>query len=168
MARRTRVAHPRGARRKSLWLQFAPSRATLSAAGGTLFATLNAAALALEPFTIVRTRFMLYMQSDQSAAVEDQVAGFGIAVVTSQAAAAGVGSIPTPITDLGSSQFFVHTLLAAGQRTAADKSGIVMQVDSKAMRKVENQDDVAIVGEFSADGAGLQLTVGGRILIKLN
>ena len=175
MANRIVSPHRRfvGARpsRATVWLGFIPARVALTAAGGTVIFTLNAAALALRPFTVVRTRFALFIDSDQSAAAEQQVAGFGVAVVSEEAAAAGVASVPTPITEIPSDLWFVHRVLYSAQ-SASDaggrggNAGTDYIVDSKAMRKVSIGQDIVVVGEFSAVGGGLRLTVGGRMLVK--
>ncbi len=69
-------------KRDSLWLQFQPTITAVNGGGtAVLIFTLNAAALALRPFTVVRTRFQLGMRSDQTSAAEDQVLGYGIVVV---------------------------------------------------------------------------------------
>ena len=168
MARRTAI-FTRGPKRKTLWLQFAPISASLTATGGILYFSLNAAALALRPFTIVRTKWEAFITSDQAAAVEDQVAGMGLAVVSDEAVAVGVSAVPTPISELGSSLWFMHKILmSAGSNVNEGRVGFQYTVDSKAMRKVEVGQDIVAVGEFSAAGDGLLLTMGGRILIKTN
>ncbi len=135
----------RSAKRKTLWLDFASGRTAetnLPAASSLLSSSLNAAALALRPFTIVRTRGMLWTASDQVAGPEDAFGAFGYAVVSDQASAIGVTAIPTPITDAGSSLFFSWTpwMAAIEQATAVGfdaTPGFVQHFDSKAMRKVE-------------------------------
>ena len=49
--------------------------------------------------TIVRTRGMFSVGSDQGLAAEFPFGAFGIAVVSNDAASAGAGSIPSPYTD---------------------------------------------------------------------
>ena len=144
----------------------------MSATGGTLIFSLNATALALRPFTIIRSRFELYLKSDQDTGSEDQVAGFGIAVVSDEAAAAGVGSIPTPISELGSDLWFVSQILMSSIEAGATNvetaiNGRGYTVDSKAMRKCSVGQDIVVVGERSGAGAGIELFVGGRILVKV-
>jgi hypothetical protein len=90
-------------KRLTSWFQFAPVSATFTGTGGTIMFSLNAAALALRPFTIVRSRFTYGVISDQAASLEDQVGAVGIAVVSDQAVAVGATAVPTPITDLGTS-----------------------------------------------------------------
>ncbi len=152
MARRrdfVRGASAIRSRRLTTWFQFQPAQTTLTTTGGTLVFTLNAAALALRPFTIVRTHFELAMISDQAAAIERQVAGMGIAVISDQASAAGVASVPTPITDMASNLWFVYKLLYADESSLTDRTrnGQYASIDSKAMRKVEVGQDVAVVVE---------------------
>ena len=169
-SRRALVVRP-GPSRASIWFEFVPVRVPLSSAGGTLIFSLNTAALALRPFTVIRSRFQLFIDSDQSAVDEVQVAGFGIAVVSDQAVAIGVTAVPTPITNLGSDLWFVHQL-CYGATTHSDSVGsgstigVNIPVDSKAMRKVAIGQDIVVMGEFSAVGAGSRLTVGGRMLVK--
>jgi len=156
--------------RLTTWLQFVPTGAILTAAGGTIFFSLNAAALALRPFTIVRSRFMSLIRSDQAAADETQIGAWGIAVVSDEASAVGVTAVPTPITEMASSLWLVHQLVMAhhqAQATFAEPVG-VFETDSKAMRKVEVGQDVVVVAELSTAGNGFNLTIGGRMLVKNN
>ena len=69
MARRHTPA-PRGARRQTLWLSGLTVGSTLTPDGATLLTTLNAAALALRPFTIVRTRGIVVIGTDNTAGSE--------------------------------------------------------------------------------------------------
>ena len=82
MAVRRIIRQGRVMRCESLWIFISPANVTLTAVGGTLITSLNASALALRPFTVVRTHLELYMRSDQSAAAEDQSCAFGACVVS--------------------------------------------------------------------------------------
>ena len=169
MAPRARMS--RGPKRKTLWLQFEPLDTTLSAAtSAAILFSLNAAALALRPFTIVRSHFEILLRSDQGAAVEQQNGGFGLAVVSDEAVAVGVTAVPTPISQLGSSLWFLHQLYMAQESHVTDvaQPAGVYSIDSKAMRKVEVGQDIIVVAENSAIGLGCTLAAGGRILIKTN
>jgi hypothetical protein len=145
----------------------------MTATGGTILASLTAAELAMRPFTVVRSRILVGVTSDQAAVSENQVAGFGIAVVSDQANAIGVTAVPTPITDLASDLWMVHQLLyntfvfASGVGFADD--GLHQyEIDSKAMRKVDIGQDLVVVGERSGAGDGINLFMGGRVLIKVH
>ncbi len=174
MARRGQHARVVTQKRLTSWFEFQPNVTGLSAVGGTILFSLNAAALALRPFTIVRTRFLLGMSSDQAAASERQVGGFGMAVVSDQANAIGVTAVPTPISDMGSDLWFVHQLLyndfVFGTGVGFEDNVLAQYViDSKAMRKVDIGQDLVVVAEFSSNGSGgFNITAGGRMLVKVN
>ena len=74
--RKVHMAFKRGSRvrvasdRQMVWLGAGILSATVSGSVATLLSMFNAAALALRPFTIVRTRLMIQIESDQSAASE--------------------------------------------------------------------------------------------------
>ena len=158
----------RGARRESLWVGVTLGVTTMTAPGGTITNASNAALLALRPFTVIRLHMAFWLQSDQAAAIETQHAGFGVAVVSDQAVAIGVTAVPTPITDIGSDLWFAHRLMYADESNLTDRtrSGQFFEIDSKAMRKVEDGQTVIMVAELSSTGSGLQLVSGGRMLIK--
>ena len=177
MARRF-TSRPRGRTeaRKSLWIGITPT-ITTSVTGGVITNALNAAALALRPFTIVRTHLQFYAHSDQAATSETYGGAVGMAVVSDQALAVGVTAIPTPITDLGSDLFFVHQMYwgeahlfsAIGVEDLTGQ-GNGWTVDSKAMRKVTDDQDLAIVLESTSGiiGEGSIVAMMGRMLIKLH
>ncbi len=174
MARRRDFVRGAGAisqKRLTSWFQFSPVEATMTALGGTLIFSLNVAALALRPFTVVRTHFELMLRSDQAAAVEFQTAAVGIAIVSDQAAAIGVTAVPTPITDMGSDLWLLHKLIYSDESSLIDRvrSSSRVAVDSKAMRKVDIGQDLVVVGEMDGNiSQGVVLTVGGRMLVKVN
>ncbi len=174
MARRRDFARGTAAimpKRLTSWFQYQPVEATMTAAGGTIMFTLNAAALALRPFTIIRSRFEIWLRSDQNAAAEVQAAAVGMAIVSDQATAIGVTAIPTPITDMSSDLWFFYQLLHGDEASVANlvKPETRVSVDSKAMRKVDIGQDVVVVGEMDAAiSNGVILGVGGRQLIKVN
>ncbi len=165
----------RSAKRKTSWLNFSAvftSPTALAAGTSILLASLNAAALALRPFTIVRTRGMVYVFSDQSAASEEPFGALGFAVVSDEASAIGVTAVPTPTSGSGSSLWFSWTpwfaSIKLGSNISIANVGSSYEFDSKAMRKVEvGQDIVAVVeNQHAADGASFLFTA--RILIKTN
>ena len=158
-------------RRLTSWFQFIPTDTNFTGAtGGTVLFTLNAAALALRPFTIVRTRFALLFRSDTEAASEAAAGAFGMAVVSDQATAIGVTAVPTPITDMASDFWFVHQIMynqSSLQATGITETASQIEIDSKAMRKVDIGQDLVIVAEAGV-GGGFNLMAGGRMLVKVN
>ncbi len=162
-------------KRLTVWLSIPPVNNTVTATGGTISSSLNAAALALRPFTIVRTRYLLNVASDQEAATEGYSGALGLCVVSDQASAIGITAVPTPITDMGSDLWFLHQVWAA--RELHDTSaglganvGYTTEIDSKAMRKVDIGEDVLIVLESNVGvtGGGTIVVHGGRMLVKLH
>jgi len=164
---------PRAERRKSVWFQFVPSEITLAGPSvAALFFSLNAAALALRPFTVVRTRGVFGVRSDQSGASEDYSGSLGIAVVSEQASAIGVTAVPTPETDRASDLFFTYESLAGFlQRDSAvgmEELGKWKDIDSKAMRKVDIGQDLVVTVETSAISLGAIVHFSARMLVKLH
>jgi len=159
-------------RRATLWAQIAPLRTNMAAGVAVLTSQLNAAALLLRPFTIVRTRGFLLVRSDQVAATEDYGAAMAYAVVSEQAAAIGVTAVPTPDTDRASDFFFVYEELHGeldGGSSGPTELGKYTAFDSKAMRKVDEDQTMVIVAENTADSTdAVSITEGGRFLIKLH
>ncbi len=160
--------------RESRWLFITGTTATLpSSSTAIIINSLDAGALALTPFTIVRTRGFLHLKSDQTAAAEDQAVNLGYAVVSVQASAIGVTAVPTPTTDQGSDLWFVfQSLMAAVNAGAGDGQarGQGKDYDSRAMRKVEDGEDIVVVVESEVAGltSGMIVRHTGRLLIKLH
>ncbi len=159
--------------RKTFWFQGAYVNTNLPSANSAVIVTsLNAAALALRPFTIIRTRGAWGVRSDQSAASENQFVNYGSIVVSDQAVAIGVTAVPTPVTDDQSSwihfeQHVGHFLFVSG--IGVDPRAIMQhQIDSKAMRKVEEGQDLINVLENSGISNGAQVVTFQRVLIKLH
>jgi len=157
-------------KRETLWFQGVYQITTLATGVPVLLTSLNVGALALRPFTVVRTRGALLVGSDQTAAGEVQRAAFGAAVVSDQASAIGITAIPTPITDDASDLWFVYQPLL-GLFRLATAIGIVQNnfqqdIDSKAMRKVEDGMDIVTVIENTGNGA--DVVSYHRFLIKLH
>jgi len=159
-----------GSQRKTSW--FPIDRATTALDNSSvLIASLTVGEQAKRPFTIIRTHLEILMVSDQVAAAEVQNGAVGMCVVSDQAAAVGVSAVPTPITDAGSDLWFLHqwTLNTFAFATAVgfdERGGRLWSIDSKAMRKVNDDEDVVLVGESEATGDGFIFTTAGRILIK--
>ncbi len=133
--------------------------------------SLTALELAKRPFTIIRTHLRIHIASDQLIADELQVAALGMCVVSDQALAIGVTAVPTPITDNNSDLWFLHQFLV-GDFTLATAIGFDASgghdsmVDSKAMRRVNDDEDVLLAVEVSAASNGAFISTMGRLLIK--
>jgi len=151
-------------------------------ASGSLLAT-GGVSTTLPGLTLVRTRGeCLLFLSNATAANDGFDCAFGIGVVTDEAFAAGIVSIPTPITDEGSDIWLYHRYFslsassplsgaAAVDRTALSPATAVFRftVDSKAMRKLTVQDTIFAALEVVERGtATLRWHFNSRSLFKLS
>ena len=159
-------------RRETVWFQFPFDERTLAASATAFLSySLNAAALELRPFTIIRSRFEWFVRSDQSAATELYIGNLGFCVVSDQAVAVGVTAVPTPATDLGSDLWFLiqqwigNFTLVGTDVTTEVRSQVI---DSKAARKVDIGQDVVGVIEAGIGGSGVTMSQVGRMLVKLH
>ena len=172
MARNHRGVRRGGERRFATWFSIDATSTNHSAAGGTILNTMTAVELAKRPFTVVRTHLELQIQSDQTAASELQLGAIGLCVVSDQAVGIGVTAVPTPVTDADSDLWFLHQWIMSSFLFA---SGVGLEepntrrysIDSKAMRKVNDDEQVIIVAELNgAISSGFNIEVAGRLMIK--
>ncbi len=146
----------------------------IAANTAVLYSVLNATALALRPFTVMRSRGFVTFQSDQVVQSEDPHGAYGEIVVTTNATTAGVASIPDPLTEPEASWYvYVPTYCRFSFATAVGRQDVmgqanVFQFDSKAMRKVGIDDDLAGVWVNGDATFGADAFVNGRTLIQLH
>ena len=169
MARRSRFVRP--PKSTKTWLQVDLAPQAVAGSATVLLSSLNAAALAFRPFTILRTRALLRVESDQLSASEASRGAMGMIVVSDQAVAAGTASIPKPTTQADAKFFvwepWINSFLLASAVGFTENGGERIVVDSKAMRKVAINEDVAIQCSNSSAN-GVLATLEGRILIQLH
>ena len=164
--------------RKSSWARSASETdvVPLAAATVVLDQILSAAVIedSLGPqSTIVRTRGMFSVGSDQSSATEFPFGAFGMALVSSEAAVAGAASIPSPYTDGDWDGWFVHGYFHSGTQVASVASISTTSLDhfafdSKAMRKLQDNTSVVFLVENASATDGLVFLVDFRQLFKLH
>ena len=173
MARRPARGFHASQRRLTQWLSLPWTVTNLTTtSSAAIILSLDSVGLALRPFTIVRTRGTLAVYSDQVIASETARSSLGFAVVSDQATAIGITAVPTPETDKESDLFFVYE--TGFQDFIFNVAGAVadtplLKFDSKAMRKVNADQDVVVVienSDLSANGALVE--VQGRMLVKLH
>jgi len=156
--------------RDTIWVGGVYLDTTIASPSTAILVTgLNAAALARRPFTVIRVRGILSVRSDQSAAVESQLAAWGKCVVSDQAVAVGVTAVPTPATDNASDLWFAYeSLQNLGDIAAGPQQIETRFIDGKGMRKVDGDQDVVTVIETAAISSGCTITTFDRLLIKLH
>ncbi len=168
---RTRFVRP--SPKTKIWIGAGVGATTIVASSLTLISSLSAAVLLLRPFTILRTRMLIYWGSDQQTATEQPQGSYGRIVVTENASAIGATAIPDPSsTDADvDADWFVHQecidRFIFGSGVGFIEGGHQYVVDSKAMRKVGKNDDVVAMFSETGGVGGLIITR-GRALIQLH
>jgi len=155
MARR--VFSPRGGirppPRTKMWIGTGTLSTTLVGSSSQLLGSLNAAALALRPFTILRTRMGLWFESDQAAVSERPIGFYSKQVVSDQQIAAGITSLPDPLNEPDADYFESQALSASFIFLSSigfhPQSQTYYEQDVKAMRKVGPNQDIASVSVLS-------------------
>ena len=169
MARRTFV---KGTRRLTQWSATSPVTAytALAAATAILDSVFVTSGNSVE--TVVRIRGVFNVQSDQITAQEEPFGAFGVCVVSDQAVAIGVTAIPTPHTDPESDLWLLHQYWSAPMVTSVDARGVATfdreyVLDSKAMRRVSEDQSLAFVVENGSSAFGAEYRLDARVLSKL-
>ena len=170
MAGRSRT-FVRGLRRAVDWSASAVQAAAVNIAG-TSAVLLEAFTPILGGETVIRTRGHLYYFSDQISADEDTLGAFGICVVTAQAVSVGITAVPHPGTDAAWGGWLYHTFLHSHFEFASSvgfrfNGGIGVDIDSKAMRKVGEDERLVVVAE-NMSSTGFSLMNSERFLSKIH
>ncbi len=123
-----------------------------------------------EAATIMRTRGQVSI-IPQAVSADVAIAGaFGIGIVSQEAFAAGVASIPEPFSDGDWGGWFVWRAFTY-RLEFIDASGTefpnwTLEIDSKAMRKVSTNEVAVLVAESQAGAFAIATPV--RLLVKLS
>jgi len=173
MARRfVRSSFARSSRKGTDWSASSNQVAPIPVASG--------AAVLLEVFTpivggetVIRTRGMLAWATDQAAAVENQFGAFGIGIVTEQAATVGITAVPHPASDAAWDGWLYHTFFFSQYQflsSVGAEPGVMhsMVIDSKAARKVGENDRMVTVVENTGAAHGFDFANSERFLSKLH
>ncbi len=171
---RSSTSFSRPVKRATDWVIQAETSAYVTIANDSkvLVGGVSAAQLAVfAPATVVRTRGLLTIASDQAGADEQQLGAFGMTFVNETARALGVTGIPGPSEDALWDGWFVHQFFA---QKLEFSSGVGFEpnmatqysIDSKAMRKFESDEGLAFMIENSHATFDLQMSLQLRILIK--
>jgi len=123
--------------------------------------------------TVIRTRGTFSVASDQFAASELQIGALGICIVSDIAAAAGAASIPGPATNADWGGWFVHQYFSRWLEFASavgiePNFGMSFEIDSKAMRKIDENDRLVVMVENSTAGHGIEVMESFRFLTKVH
>jgi hypothetical protein len=143
---------------------------TLVSGAEKLVTVLNAAALLLRPFTILRSRLEIQFHSDQLAATEHPQGVLSYIVVTDQASGVGITALPAPMAEPDADWFIYQGVIASldfADSTGFSQAGNLFTIDSKAMRKVGPNQDVASICELRSQGGAI-ISGEGRMLVQLH
>ncbi len=158
MARqRSRTSHGRAQKRSTGWSGPFEFTQSITGAGKILLQT---GTPTLPEQTLARTRGSIYLGYLPAAAANLVDCAFGIMIVSDVAAAAGAASIPGPHTDAGDDAWMVHRFVQLKATGVADPDSISteFEIDSKAMRRLQNDQRVVFMWETRTITAGtLQL-----------
>ena len=171
MARRAGRGFVRGPRRAMDWsASTVETSLTAMPASSVLLAQTFAPIVGGE--TAIRIRGLFSWITDQDAAEETQLGAVGIAVVTAQAVSVGITAVPTPNTDAAWGGWMWHSYFSSkvvvGDATGFQINGMNhIVIDSKAMRKVDEDERLVVVVENSA-AFGILIGNSIRILSKVH
>ena len=117
--------------------------------------------------TIVRTRGVMSVTTDQTSAREEQLGALGMIRATDRAVAAGAASIPGPFTDADDDGWFMWEPFAQLQTSdsIAPASHRIV-IDSKAQRIVREGQQLAVMLENGSGTDGLLFTCHFRVLSR--
>ena len=114
--------------------------------------------------TVLRIRGSLAFKATPDAITDDDVVGIGLGIVTSDALAVGGTSIPGPLGDPDWGGWIWHNFVPF---LAGASSGIneldyrVIEVDSKAMRKMKVNESLALIGQLATGNYSAIVVTGG-------
>ncbi len=167
-ARRLGVFRRSGPKRRSLWVGYA-DQGFIAVGAGLKVAISNFTLATLDSLTVIRNRGFLSVRATVTGVDADVVGAFGIGIVTQQAFAAGVASMPGPWTDSDWDGWMLLQPFAFRYDLTTDVgrfiSTIQIMLDSKSMRKMEANETLVMMAESQAIAFDISAPV--RTLVKL-
>jgi len=168
MAGRSRIV-TRSTKRHGEWTGSTPQTSLAALAGSS--AVLDQTFTPSAPGeTLVRTRGLFGVRTDQQTASENIMGAVGIGIVSAQAVSVGITAIPHPDTDSSWSGWLWHQYFTASM-VFGTAVGLEFQaintwiIDSKAMRKVGDEERVVVVVENSSS-TGMVYYISERLYSK--
>ena len=124
----------------------------------------------LEAATIVRIRGQASVKLQTYGADLDIVGAVGIGLVSDEAFAAGVASMPAPFDDADWGGWMLHRMFSARFEFTDATAGVQpasweYELDSKAMRKVGPNMTLAVIAQ--SQGGAFSVSIPLRVLVKL-
>ncbi len=126
--------------------------------------------------TLVRVRGYIHVwQLTATAAGDGFIGAFGLCIVSSEAFAAGVASVPSPLEELGWDGWLWHQMWDIRSLTGTFADGVNaasvsqrIEIDSKSMRIMEDDNVLCGVSDQTESGtATAEFNANTRVLFKL-
>ncbi len=168
MARRLTTSRRGSSKHNNSWGAVVSSTAlTIPAASKVLLGSLTLNNPNIDE-TVLRVIGNLTVMSDQTGVEEFVIGSVGLIVVSNQAVAAGIASIPGSSTDSEDDGWFAHQFFSyIGQTVATQPSFLNMPFESKGRRVVQEGEAIAIVAENIHASQGLKVILQFRILSRV-
>ena len=165
-AQRARSFARKGTRRLIQWIGPADQGFVSVASAGAIL-LFNFAIT--EPVTVVRVRGQVAIEMANAANL-NVIGAIGMVIVSAEAFAAGVASVPEPFSNADWGGWFVWRSfsyrMAVGDQTGFRVISRDFEIDSKAMRKVSPNEVIVMVVEFQAGAFSVSAPL--RMLLKLS
>ena len=173
------MAHPRGSRtlvrapRRPMFWEGASVFDQVATGAVSSFVIVSEAILENIPLpTVIRTRGEFVVRASAIGASGAQaIFSMGLIIQSARSIAAGVGGMPVPFGGIGS-DWFVHRMIPMQVEMVANEDSnqhnVRFEIDSKAMRKVDNNQGIVIVFQNTAVASTVTFEVVGalRLLFK--
>ena len=148
------------------WNSLVDTGTALTTAQGAIGGGFSAA----QALTLMRCRGEIILEATPDASGDSDVVGLGLIIVSGDAFVVGGASLPGPISDASASWLWHRFVCLEASTNALDGSHIltnrIIEVDSKAMRKMKPNDTLALVGELSTgEFAAVTALSGIRFLV---
>ena len=170
--RRSRAPRGGAAKRQVTWIGPADqSYIAVANATKVLIASFTPGGVGIDKPTLVRSRGTLSVRPSSVAADLSYTGAFGMGVVSDQALAIGITAIPGPFDDADWDGWFVWQSFSGRVEFEAGIEAVLAReieydIDSKAMRKVSDNNSIVLVGESQTGSVSMSAPI--RLLLKLS
>ena len=166
MARGRLRTFNRATKRLTTWGNLADQGFTGVATGGS---SLISSTAFEEPGTIIRARGIISIRATAEGASQTINGAFGVGLVSAEALAVGITALPTPHSDADWGGWMVWKPFGlrwlVDTAVGAEWAHVMIEIDSKAMRKVEASSAMVFVAESQSGAFDIIESV--RLLLKL-
>ena len=161
----------RGPQRQTTWVGPADQNFVSVASGAkVIIGSFDAAANGLPSPTVIRSRGEVAYKVNAVMADVNLAGAYGVAIVSDRAFTAGAASIPGPFTDAGWDGWFVWRSFSTAFEFADATGRMIVserqEVDSKAMRKITDDETLVLMCESQAGAVDISMQL--RFLFKLS